>query len=480
MSSNIEQMIRGGVNAGIKGVAQLSNALRSRSGEHPYLVGIHAPLREEHTLTNLRVTGTLPTDLNGRYLRIGPNPLAPVNPATHHWFTGEGMVHGVRLGAGTAQWYRNRWIRSAAISDSLGEAPVAAPAGRARGQVNTNVLGIAGRTWALVEAGVSPVLLSDELETMAYDPFGGSLRGSFSAHPHRDPDTGELHAICYRGDVHDTVWHTVLNAAGEVVRELAIPVSDGPSIHDCALTRRYVLVFDLPVTFSFKMVLAGHPFPYRWNPEHPARVGLLPRRGAAADIRWYEVDPCYVFHPCNAFEDEAGGVTVDVVAHDRMFDDNFDGPDGSRATFERWTLGATASKVQRRVIDDESQEFPRYDERLTGKPYRHAYAMAIAAPGAGLVNDTRLFHHDLATGQREVHDFGPRRHPGEFVFVPRHAQAGETEGWLIGLVVDMNTQTTDLAVLAADDFTAPPVALVHLPHRVPPGFHGNWVPDAVG
>lgn len=480
MSSTIERMIRGGVNAGIKGVAQVSNALRTRDGDHPYLVGIHEPLREEFTLTAPRVTGTLPAALDGRYLRIGPNPLTPVNPATHHWFTGEGMVHGVRLAGGAAQWYRNRWIRSESVSTALGETPVATAPGRERGLVNTNVIGHAGRTWALVEAGTSPVALSDELETLAYDPFGGSLRGPYSAHPHRDPDTGELHAICYRGDVQDTVWHTVVNAAGEVVRELAIPVTDGPSIHDCAITPHYVLVFDLPVTFSFKLVLAGHPFPYRWNPEHPARVGLLPRTGAADDIRWYDVDPCYVFHPCNAFEDEAGGVTVDLVVHDRMFDDSFDGPDGSRATFERWTLGAAAGRVERRVIDSEAQEFPRFDERLTGKPYRYAYAMAAAVPGAGLINDTRLFRHDLATGARTVHDFGPRRHPGEFVFVPRQAQAAESDGWLVGLVVDMNTQTTDLAVLAADDFAAPPLALVHLPHRVPPGFHGNWVPREAG
>ena len=475
MSNAIERVIREGINAGLNGAAKVSNALRSRADAHPYLTGIHAPMREEQTLTDLRVTGALPTELNGRYLRIGPNPLAPVNPATHHWFTGDGMVHGVRLGGGKAHWYRNRWIRSEAVSAALGEAPAASPTGRERGLVNTNVLAHAGRTWALVEAGCSPVVLSEELETLAYDPFGGSLRGPYSAHPHLDPATGDLHAICYRAEVQDTVWHTVVNAAGDVVRELPIPVSNGPSIHDCALTSRHVVVLDLPVTFSFKMVLAGHPFPYRWNRRREARVGLLPRQGTAADIRWYTVDPCYVFHPCNAFEDEAGDVTIDLVAHDRMFDGTFDGPDGSRATFERWTLGANADQVQRRVIDDEAQEFPRFDERLTGQPYRHAYTLAAAVPGPGLINDTRLFHHDLQTGTREVHDFGPRRHPGEFVFVPRHAQAGETDGWLVGLVVDMNTQTTDLAVIAADDFTAHPVALVHLPHRVPPGFHGNWV-----
>jgi 8'-apo-carotenoid 13,14-cleaving dioxygenase len=131
------------------------------------------------------------------------------------------------------------------------------------------------------------------------------------------------------------------------------------------------------------------------------------------------------------------------------------------------------------VIDGEGQEFPRFDERRTGQPYRYVYSMAAAGSGAGLINDTRLFRHDLDTGSRDIHDFGPGRHPGEFVFVPKTPDADEHDGWLIGLVVDMNDETTAFTILDAANFTAAPVASVHLPHRVPPGFHGNWVASAV-
>jgi carotenoid cleavage dioxygenase len=88
-----------------------------------------------------------------------------------------------------------------------------------------------------------------------------------------------------------------------------------------------------------------------------------------------------------------------------------------------------------------------------------------------------LFKHDLKTGVRSVHSFGPDRYPGEFVFVPAHADAAEDEGWLIGLVVNAIDQTTDLVIVDARDFAGPPLAIVHLPHRIPPGFHGNWLPD---
>src|SRR5918997_927269 len=122
-----------------------------------YLAGNYAPVLREHMVTDLAVTGTIPAHLDGRYLRNGPNPIAEVDPDTYHWFTGDGMVHGVRLRDGKAEWYRNRWVRSTRVSEALGEPP--APGERHAGMdtVNTNVIGHAGRTLALVEAGARPV-----------------------------------------------------------------------------------------------------------------------------------------------------------------------------------------------------------------------------------------------------------------------------------------------------------------------------------
>ena len=88
---------------------------------NPYLLGNYAPVASEETVTDLSVTGTLPSTLNGRYLRNGPNPITPPDPATYHWFTGDGMVHGIRIEDGKARWYRNRWVRSAEVATALGE-----------------------------------------------------------------------------------------------------------------------------------------------------------------------------------------------------------------------------------------------------------------------------------------------------------------------------------------------------------------------
>ncbi len=479
MASPVESMIRRTVTKGIMKVAKF-NRDRAPAPEqpHPFLNGIHQPMDRELTLALLQVEGTIPPELDGRYLRIGPNPVKPPNPAAYHWFVGDGMVHGVRLQGGQALWYRNRWVRSQAVSAALGEPPAPGPRNERSDTVNTNVLGHAGKIWALVEAGGFPVELDGDLGTVAHNPFEGTLHGSFSAHPHLDPQTGEMHAICYNGPDLETIRHVVVGRDGRVRREEPIAVKHGPSIHDCMITKNYVLVFDLPVTFSMKTLLAGHPFPYAWNPEHRACVGLLPREGKGSDTVWCEVDPCYVFHPCNAFETADGKVIVDVAAHETMFAHSTQGPDSKHAAFERWTIDPAARRVERKVIDAQPQEFPRCDERLLGQPYRYAYTMPLADEGSAFGSRSHLIRHDLQTGARLVHEFGEHCYPGEFVFVPRHAGAAEDDGWLMGYVIDIARQRTQLVILDAQDFSGEAQAAITIPHRVPPGFHGNWVPAA--
>lgn len=473
MASTVETLLRRTVGAGITALADFNRKrLPVPTGPHPFLTGIHAPMTVEKTLTDLPVTGTIPAAFDGRYLRIGPNPVAP-DPASHHWFTGDGMVHGIALKDGKALWYRNRWINSKRVAALLSRRPAPGPRHGGFDTVNTNVIGIAGRTFALIEAGSYPVELSDDLDEQTYNPFDDTLAGSFTAHPHRDPLTGEYHAIAYEATDPNTIRHVVLSPDGRVIREEPIAVAHGPSIHDGAITARYAVILDLPVTFSMKAMIGGHSFPYVWNPEHRARVGLLPRHGGNDDVIWCDVDPAYVFHVANACDAADGTVVMDVVAYATMFAESRQGPDAA-GHLERWTIDPAARAVARRVIDADAQEFPRLDERRFGLPYRYAYTMAL--PGdAFAIADTRLYKHDLEAGTRATHDFGQGRHPGEFVFVPAHDGAAEDEGWLIGLVIDLPGDTTDLVILDARDFAGDAVATVRIPHRIPPGFHGNWI-----
>lgn len=485
MRSLIEAKIKSAVTGGIGLLASLNRKrMPDLPGENPYLSGLHRPMNEEKTLLELDVSGHIPESLNGQYLRIGPNPVKPPDPNSYHWFLGDGMAHGVRVEGGKALWYRNRWIRSNAVSEALGEPVAPGPRNPRADNANTNIIRVDGRTFAIVEAGGFPVEVDSSLQTIQHTSFDNTLGGSFSAHPHLDPETGEMHAICYDAMVKDTVWHVVLGADAKVVRREPISVKDGPSIHDCAITKTHVLVFDLPVTFSMRSVIAGHGFPYKWNPRHPARVGLCPRSGRGEETIWFEVDPCYVFHPVNAYETEKGDVIVDVIAHETMFANSVIGPDSRRSRLERWTLSPGATQVERRVLHDHNQEFPRFNELYTCHSYRYIYSVSLPMETTTEIlskSGSALFKNDLQTGEVSEHDFGSNCHPGEFVFVSKAVGSEKSEkvieddGWLLGLVIDSVNEVTDLVILDAQDISATPVASVRIPHIVPPGFHGNWV-----
>ena len=481
MASVVEKVIRGAVSRVLGGIASFNRRwLPVPDGPYPYFTGLHEPAANEYTVENLHVTGVLPPELDGRYLRIGPNPVHR-DTRGHHWFVGDGMVHGVRLQGGQARWYRNRFVRSRKVSEAL-DVPMAPGPHRGRfDNVNTALVDVDGSAWALVEAGSAPVRLGDDLEQQTYDDFGGTLQGPFSAHPHRDPVNGDLHAIAYRGDEPDSVRHVVVRPDGRVRRELRIPVAHGPMVHDCAVTERYVVILDLPVTFSMKSMLSGQYFPYRWNPEHPARVGLLPKDGGVGDITWIPVDPCFVFHTANAYDTADGQVVLDAVVYDRVFDGSTHGPASNPRGLERWIIDPAAGSVTRRLVDAAPQEFPRIDGRRSGLPHRFVYTLGLPeAFTPDVVGASHLFRHDLHTGERQRHDFGAGLAPGEFVFVPRHETAAEDDGWLVGFVIDAAVDATDLVVLDASRFEGPPVASVRIPHRIPVGFHGEWFPTAVG
>jgi len=450
--------------------------------ENPYLSGNFAPVDDELSASALEVTGAIPRELEGRLLRIGPNPVA-ADPAKHHWFLGNGMVHGVRLRDGRAEWYRRRFVRDDQVAAVKGWERTPRPEGasvgdlgrpaNAGGVANTNVIGYAGKTLAIVEAGGLPVELSDDLETVAYSDFAGTLPAGFSAHPKRDPDTGELHAAVY-SFLWDKIQYVVVGPDGKVRKTVDVPTPGRPMVHDCGLTANYFLLLDLPVTFDLKIAVQGFQLPYQWNADYGARVGLLPRDGGAEDVVWCEVDPCFVFHPMNAYEDADGRVVFDVVRHPRMFARDMRGRNEGTPTLDRWLLDPAGGAIKEERLDDRGQEFPRHDERLVGKPYRFGYTTGFAkGPQFG-----GLMKHDLRDRKSEVHQEGPARHFMEPVFVARSADASEDDGWVMAYVYDATTDRSDVVVLHAQDFEAEPVATIHLSSRVPYGFHGNWIPDA--
>jgi carotenoid cleavage dioxygenase-like enzyme len=434
-----------------------------------YLEGNFAPVRDEVTAYDLPVEGAIPAALSGRYLRNGPNPKTG-DPG--HWFFGEGMLHGVELRDGRATWYRNRYVRTASFEAGRRLFSENGMLDLEVDLANTHVIAHGGRILALIE-NRAPTEVSPELDTVGPFDFGGRLTTAMTAHPKRCPVTGELHFFGY-GIFPPLLTYHRADAAGNLVQSEEITVPGPTMIHDFAITEHAVVFMDLPVVCDLSL-LRAKTMPYRWSDDYGARLGVMPRGGGDADVRWFDVEPCYVFHVLNAAEPRPGHLEIDVARYPHLWRDGQDAFEPT--TLHRWTVDVGAGTVKEETLDDRSLEFPRVDERRVGRPARFGYGVQTRPGRGGFVMATTLVKYDLRSGATEEHSFGDGRTPGEGVFVPASGDAGEDDGYVLAYVHDAARDGSDLVILDASDFTASPVATVALPQRVPFGFHGSWVDD---
>jgi len=453
--------------------------------DDPFLRGNYAPWPMEGEAHDLPVQGELPRELDGTFFRNGPNPqFAP--RGRYHWFDGDGMIHAVTLRRGRAH-YRNRWVRTQrfqlerAAGEALfgGLADLAASDPRVVGAspnaANTNVLVHAGRLLALWEGGPPHELDPRTLETLGPFDFGGRLRGPMTAHPKLDPESGEMVFFGYSALPPFLRFH-VASADGELVRSEEIDVPVPTMMHDFCVTREHVLFLLCPAVLRLENLAEGRP-PLAWEPELGTRIGVLSRRGGSSEVRWLETDPCYVFHPMNAYTD-GDRIVADVCRYPRLplFGKPLEDEDPLEARLTRWTLDLAGGAVKEARLDDAASEFPRLDERRSGLHYRHGYAAGRLGDREEIAGFDAVLHYDHERGTRRAHAFGREGVAGEPVFVPRRAGSPEGEGFLLCFVYRPEERRSDLVVLDAENVESAPLATVQLPHRVPFGFHGNWAP----
>jgi len=427
------------------------------------------PVSGEVEAFDLHVEGRLPPELNGLYARNGSNPQSG---ASQHWFLGDGMLHGVQLQAGRALWYRSRYVRTPLYEQGLDIDDIGAPLGP-NNQANVSLVHHGGRLLTSGEVGAPFRIDPRDLGTIGVHTFDGRLNTSFTAHPKIDPATGNMHFFGYFFVPPYLTYH-VADPSGAIVHSQEIPVTAGTMIHSFAITDRDVIFWELPVLFDIGAIGTGGGFPFGWDASYGARIGILPLGGNGDQIRWVEIDPCYVFHELNAHR-EGDDVVIDVSRHDFMMNGERFGSDPLHV--HRWrvsTAGSSLTFRDERVVD-RGLEFPVHDRRFTGRPTRHGW-FTVARDHPDTLDFGGVAHLDYATGDLRTWDPGPNRHIGETFFVP--GGAGEGEGWLMTFTYDHARDTSSFLVLEAQDVEAGPVAEVSLPRRVPYGFHGIWVPEA--
>ncbi len=280
-----------------------------------------------------------------------------------------------------------------------------------------------------------------------------------TAHPKIDPVTGEMLFFGYDIFGPPYLRFHVVDRHGRLVLSKEITIPRATMMHDFAVTERHVVFLDLPVVYDLSL-LGRRPIPAQWKPEYGARVGVMPRDASTAP-RWFEVEPSYVFHTVNAYDD-GETVVLDVVRHAQMFTDDLYGSSDGTGTLDRWTIDLGAGRVREQRIDDRTQEFPRVDERILGRRHRYAYTTR-ARLGDFVEPFGTLLQHDLKSGTTTAAKLGPGRQAGEGIFVPASTTASEDEGWVLAVVYNALEDRSDLVILDTTNFGGEPVATVALP-----------------
>ncbi len=454
---------------------------------NPYLRGPYRPVSRELDASELPVTGEIPKELSGAYFRNGPNPL--IQPeGMHHWFDGDGMIHAVHLDAGQAS-YCNRYVLSddhmAERAGTLSKQGIMYPA-KADSQptyykdtANTDVIVHNGELLALWYVSGQPIRMHPKtLETLRTETFTGKLPKNLSAHSKVDPVTGELVFFDYQ--LFDPYYSLgVVSADNELTHFTDIEMP-GPRLpHDMAITQNYALLMDLPVVLTDSAIKSR-----RWNihfdPKLSTRFGVIPRNGQGNEVRWFEFDPCYIYHVINAWEqgDEVVLQACRFVDNGRPLDQRF-GPYASmvdvlalRAHIYCWRMNLKTGETSEHQVDDTVSEFPVINLAYTGKANRYGYLATIPDTSTQVFDGLMKFDFDRSYGQTwrfPEHCFG-----SEPAFAPSIGATQEDQGYLVSIMTNVLDETSSLVILDAQDMAQGPVAEVHLPQRVPLGFHGTW------
>jgi carotenoid cleavage dioxygenase-like enzyme len=463
---------------------------------NPVLQNNFAPVQGEIDAPDLIVRGEIPLGLRGTLYRNGPNPMFPPMGHDHHWFLGEGMIHAVHVEEGKAS-YRNRWVHTEQydvqreagerlLSTSFSGASKPEAEGVTRNVANTNVVIHAGKLLALDE-GSSPVLMDmKSLETEGPSTFAGKYDGPMTAHPKFDPKTGEMLFFGYMaaGPGSPEMSYNVVAADGTMTRSEIFKAPYASMVHDFITTDEHVIFPVFPATIDVERIMKGGPT-IAWDPSQSTWVGIMARDDSVDNIRWFEGDPCYVYHPMNAYTVHEGGHTkiiADMMKYSRV--PLFPDVHGNKTTdlgtelgkLVRWTfdLDGNTNDYTEEVLSDVGGEFPRFDERFVGHEYSQGFYATINRPHApGSPFDT-IVHHDLKTGNQKHWEPGEGCFVHEPIFVPRHEGSDEGDGYLTTLVYDGSKNVSDFVVLDTDDISKGPIGSAELPTRVPFGFHGNW------
>ena len=470
--------------------------------------GYAAPVRMEADVFDLEIDGEIPRGLNGTFYRNSADHRFPPRLGRDLFLNGDGMIHRVRIADGHAD-LKTRYVRTekfkleararralfGAYRNPFTDDP--SVRGKDRGTANTSVMWHGGKLLALKEDS-RPVLMDpDTLETLGSWDFDRKLKSrTFTAHPKRDPRTGEVVAFGYntRGVASPRIELFYISPSGKLQRTESFEAPYPSMVHDFLISEHYAIFVICPMVCDWERVRRGEPF-FHWDDRLPTKIAVIPRRaGGVRDIRWFTCpQPVMQTHTFNARE-QGRRLHVDHFVTETGWLSQFpdlNNPDAHEQPPHayRWSfdLASPRDRFTSRRLFPQVGEMPMIDLRFLTRKIRHFW-FGTSNTELGPMLEwgpkgppfTCLGHYDDRTGKLDYFYAGPHSAPEEPVFVPRSATAREGEGWLLSVVGRRAENRADLVILDALRLSAGPVATIRFPARIHEGFHGIWVPRPPG
>ncbi|KAK6251612.1 hypothetical protein SCA6_005617 [Theobroma cacao] len=459
------------------------------------------------------IQGSLPSCLDGAYIRNGPNPqYQPRGP--YHLFDGDGMLHSLRISQGKATLC-SRFVKTYKYTteQSIGSPVVpnffssfsSMPACLARGALyaarviighynpakgigpaNTSLALFGNRLYALGESDLPYAVRltpSGDIETLDRHDFDGKLLASMTAHPKIDPDSGEAFAFRY-GLIRPFLTYFNFDADGNKHSDVPILSMARPSfVHDFAITKNYALFPDIQMEIKpMKMILEGGS-PMILNPAKVPRIGVIPRYAKNdSEMRWFDVPGFNPVHVVNAWEVDDGNAIFMLAPNIISVEHALERSDLIHGMMEKVRVDLKTGLVTRQPISSSNLDFAVINPAYLAKKNRYVYS-GVGEPlpkisGVVKLDVSKGEFQECTVGSRM---YGPGCYGGEPFFVaraPENPEAEEDDGYLLTYVHNENTGESRFLVMDAKSPNLDIVATVKLPQRIPYGFHGLFVKES--
>ncbi len=442
------------------------------------------------------IEGTLPEGLVGTLYRNGPGR----HDFTSSFFDGDGMIRAVQIDADGSVHYRSRYVRTEkyvaereAKRQLRRTAGTNLPGGMLRNmfrvpahEANTSVFSFGGGLWALEEGGHPYAIDPLSLETGALNDYGGALnaRTAFTAHPHSDPISGDTFAFGLHFGGRQQELHTFrVDRSGGFHSIGKIPLQYASFVHDYGLSEKWMVFVIPPMVGNILRFLLGRDTFFGaigWRPELGTAVALMNRAGG--DPIYLETDTCMAGHVVGAWDD-GDEVVVDMCQLEKwsqMGDAASEFRTSDWAGFGagsvwRYRIAPASGRIRKEKVSDMPAEFPEINRDRECLGARYSYFASNRRAGEGGIF-RGLLKLDGASGESRFYDFGENKVSLQPTFVARPGSRDEDDGWIMTIVHDGASQSTEIPILDARAIEDGPVCTLRLHENAGITFHGCWIP----